>query len=224
MELNTGSSTGENTEGRWEQAAGARQEFDYTDPVQSFIGTIRSIVTTPVGFFSGMARQGDYINPLIFALIGVEIYAVVAGIVGILGAATGFESVGGAFGTLFLLIILMPVLGSISLFVAAGIYQLLVMLVVKPEGTGFETTFRVWAYSVTPGLLVAWIPILGLIAAVVWSYVLAALGIREAHSTTTGKAAAVVLIPAAVGAVLSIIVGLIIWALILTAFNSVGGY
>lgn len=146
----------------------------------------------------------------------------VAGTVGILGAATGFESVGGAFGTLLLLVVLMPIVGTISLFMGAGIYHLLVMLIVKPVGTGFETIFRVWAYSITLGLLVAWTPILGPIAGGIWFYVLAALGIREAHSTTTGKAVAVVLIPAAVGAVLSFVLFLIISALIFTAFNSVG--
>lgn len=56
MSLNTSSSVGENREQR-EQAAGARQEFDYNDPVQS-------IVTAPVGFFSGMARQGASLTRL----------------------------------------------------------------------------------------------------------------------------------------------------------------
>lgn len=222
MDSNIGSGARESTEGRWEQTVGSGLEFDYRDPVQSFIGTVRSIVTSPVSFFSGMARQGDFLNPLIFALVGVEIYAVLAGIVGILSAATGFGSVGSAFRTLLLLVILMPIVGAISLFIGAGIYHLLVMLVVKPVDTGFETTFRVWAHSVTPALLVAWIPILGLIVACIWSYVLAALGIREAHSTTTGKAVAVVLIPVAVSVVIGLVLALVMWILISAMMGDMG--
>ena len=59
-------------------------------------------------------------------------------------------------------------------------------------------------------LLVSWIPIIGWIASLYGIY-LAIVGIREVHNTTTGKAALVVLIPAAV---------LILLALILIAIGA----
>jgi hypothetical protein len=74
---------------------------------------------------------------------------------------------------------------------------------VKPTNAGFEATFRVVCYSYTPSIVtfLSPIPILGqLIAAVagIYTIVLSILGIREVHNTTTGRAAAVVLIPVAV--------------------------
>ena len=44
-------------------------DFDYRDPVQSFIRRGRSVFTAPVGFFRGIRREGDFLNPLIFAII-----------------------------------------------------------------------------------------------------------------------------------------------------------
>jgi hypothetical protein len=61
---------------------------------------------------------------------------------------------------------------------------------------GFEATFRVIAYSAVTSL-VSWIPFIGWILSLYGIY-LGIVGIREVHNTTTGKAALVVLIPAAV--------------------------
>jgi hypothetical protein len=44
-------------------------EFNYQDPVQSFISTVQRVVLQPVDFYRGLKRQGDFINPMIFALI-----------------------------------------------------------------------------------------------------------------------------------------------------------
>lgn len=221
MDLNTGSGAGENTEKRWEQAASFGPEFDYRDPVQSFISTVRSTVTSPVSFFSRMSRQGDFINPLVFALICAEVYVILGGILGILGALVGLGEIGVAFGSLVLSIFLVPIAGAIGLFIWAGVLHLLTILIVKPQDTGFETTFRAWSYSLTPVLL-AWIPIIGPIISGIWSTVLAVLGLREGHSTTTGKAAAVVLIPVAVSVVIGLALALVLWLLVMAAFNSMG--
>lgn len=63
MDSNVCSGAGESTEGRWEQPAGFGPEFDYKDPVQSFIGVLQSLVPNPVGFFSGIVRQGGLRTP-----------------------------------------------------------------------------------------------------------------------------------------------------------------
>ena len=174
-------------------------EFTYKDPVQSFVGTVREIVTHPVGFFRGMARRGDFVNPLIFALICTVISTAIGGFLGILYATLGIgdtgvgEAVGGFVAAMFF----MPIILAIGLFIGAGILHLLVALIIKPAETGFESTFRVVSYAnVTE--LVSWVPVLGPLVAAVGSVVLAVIGIREVHETTTGKAALVVLIPAAV--------------------------
>jgi hypothetical protein len=164
-------------------------EFNYTDPVQSFISTVQRVALHPADFYRGILRQGDFINPLIFAIICYEVSAILGGII-----AVAFGNQG--FGGFIVSIILAPIGTAIALFIGAGILHLLVMLIVGSRNGGFEATFRVGAYSSVVNL-VSWIPFIGWIASLYGVY-LAIVGIREVHGTTTGKAALVVLIPAAV--------------------------
>jgi len=167
----------------------AGDEFRYTDPVQSFISTVQRVVVQPADFFRGILRQGDFINPLIFAIICYEVSAILGGII-----ALAFGNQG--FGAFIVSIILAPIGTAIALFIGAGILYLLVMLIVGSRNAGYEATFRVGAYAAVTSL-VSWIPFIGWIASLYGIY-LAIVGIREVHNTTTGKAALVVLIPAAV--------------------------
>ena len=176
----------------------AAAEFRYTDPVQTFIATVRSVVTTPAAFFRGILRQGDFVNPLIFALICYEVSAIIGGLLRLVGVGTDM-----GFGSYLVSIILAPIFAAIGLFIGAGILHLLVMLIVGSRNAGFEGTFRVVTYSSVTSL-VSWLPFIGWIASLYGIY-LAIVGIREVHTTTTGKAALVVLIPAAVILVLILI-------------------
>src|SRR5215204_2197314 len=115
-------------------------EFDYSDPVQSFINAVRGVVTAPVGFFRGIRREGDFVNPLIFAIICYEVSAILGGII-----ALAFGSRG--FGAFLANIIFAPIGTAIALFIGAGILHLLVMLIVGSRNAGYEGTFRVGAYS-----------------------------------------------------------------------------
>ncbi len=191
----------------------ATAEFTYTDPVQSFVGTVRDLVTHPVGFFRGIARRGDYVNPLIFALISTVISAAIGGFLGILYATVGIGDggVGGAIGAFVASMFFTPIIFAIALFVGAGILHLLVTLIIKPADTGFEATFRVVSYA-NVAELVSWVPVLGPLVAFVASIVLAIIGVREVHETTTGKAALVVLIPAAVALLIALFLVVVVGA------------
>jgi hypothetical protein len=172
-------------------------EFNLQDPVQSFIASVQAVVLRPVDFFRGILRQGDLINPLIFAIICYEATAVLGGII-----ALAFGNQG--FGGFIVSIILAPIGTAIALFIGAGITHLLVMLIVGSRNSGYEATFRVAAYSSVVNL-VSWIPFIGWLLSLYAIY-LAIVGIREVHTTTTGKAALVVLIPVAVAFLLVILV------------------
>ncbi len=167
-------------------------EFNYTDPVQSFVSTVRRIVLQPVDFFRGILRRGDFINPLIFAIICYEVSAILGGLLRLAGIGAANQGVGGFLAT----IIFAPIIAAIGLFIGAGILHLLVMLIVGSRNAGFEATLRVVAYSAVTSL-VSWIPIIGGLLSLYGIY-LGIVGIREMHNTTTGKAALVVLIPAAI--------------------------
>lgn len=195
---------------------GSGGEFTLSDPLGSFISTARNVVLNPVGFFRGIARRGDFVGPLVFAVICALISGLLSGLLGFLFALIGGD-VGTAFVGLLSGIFLTPIITVIGLFIGAGIYHLLVMLLVKPSNAGFEATFRVAAY-VSVMQLVTWlaaIPILGLIvalAAAVYSIYLSVVGIREVHATTTGRAAAVVLIPTAVLMLLGLLIVAVVGA------------
>ncbi|HET7271348.1 MAG TPA: YIP1 family protein [Rubrobacter sp.] len=207
MDFNTGSGGGAGTGGSSQGPGGppprvsggaSGGEFNYQDPVQSFINTVRNVVTAPVAFFRSIPRQGNLLNPVIFAIICYEVSAILGGLLSL----TGLYSSQG-FGSFLVSIILAPIFAAIGLFIGAGILHLLVMLIIGSGNAGFESTLRVSAYSSVTSL-VSWIPIIGWIASLYGIY-LAIVGMREVHSTTTGKAALVVLIPAAVVLILVVI-------------------
>jgi hypothetical protein len=196
----------------------ASGEFTYQDPVQSFISTVQRVVLQPVDFYRGMLRRGDFINPLIFAIICYEVSAILGGIIALAFGARGF---GGFIST----IILGPIIAAVVLFIWAGLIYLLVMLIVGSRNGGYEATFRVFAYAAVTQL-VSWlsaIPILGIlisIAVAIFGVFLSVVGIREVHTTTTGKAALVVLIPVGVLALLGIVLALIVGAFLFNAMNA----
>src|ERR687894_1684851 len=173
-------------------------EFNYQDPVQSFISTVQRVILQPVDFYRGILRRGDFINPLIFAIICYEIYTILGGLFRLIGLGGDIN-----FGAYIISLVTAPIGAVIGLFIGAGILHLLVMLIVGSGNSGYEATFRVGAYAAVTSL-VSWIPIIGFIASLYGIY-LAIVGVREVHATTTGKAALVVLIPAAVIILLAVI-------------------
>jgi hypothetical protein len=197
MDFNTGtggaggSPSGPSSPPPRRSAGAAGGEFNYQDPVQSFINTAQRVALQPVDFFRGIPRRGDLLNPLIFAVICYEIFTILSGIFALAGIG-GRQGIGGFIVSL----ILAPIGAVIGLFIAAGILHLLVMLIVGSGNSGFEATLRVGAYASVVNL-VSWVPFIGWIASLYGIY-LGIVGIREVHSTTTGKAALVVLIPAVV--------------------------
>jgi hypothetical protein len=195
VDFNTGSGSSGGSSGPPPRVSGGASggEFDYSDPVQSFINAVRGVVTAPVGFFRSIRREGDFVNPLIFAIICYEVSAILGGLLGLVGVGMGGTR---GFGSFLVSIILAPIGVVIGLFIGAGILHLLVMLIVGSRNSGFEGTFRVSAYSSVTSL-VSWIPFIGWIASLYGIY-LAIMGIREVHNTSTGKAVIVVLIPAVV--------------------------
>jgi hypothetical protein len=192
-------------------------DYDLSNPVESFVDTVRRVVLQPVGFFAALPRSGSLLNPLIFALICTEISVILGGILGLVGVREGFVAGYGFqvpenqdFGEFIGSVIFAPIGGVIGVFVVAGIGQLVVRLVVGATNSGFGATFRVASYTGVTSL-VSWIPIIGGILALYGIY-LAVVGIREMHGTTTGKALLVVLIPVIVVVVLALLGLLVVGA------------
>jgi hypothetical protein len=88
-----------------------------------------------------------------------------------------------------------PISGLIILFVAAGLFHLLLLLV-RGANRGFGATLTVVGYAMGLSLLQL-IPQCGFPVAVVWAAVVTIIGLAEAHRSGVGKGAAAVLLPVA---------------------------
>jgi hypothetical protein len=202
-------------------------DFDYRDLVPSFVQTVREVLFNPVNFFRSIRREGDFLNPLLFAIICALITGVIGGILRLIFVLIRGGGFGGALGSLIANIFFIPIGTAIGLFIGAGIYHLLVLLIVRPSHAGYEATFRAVAYAsaVQAVAWLAFIPVLGILVAIVigvYNVVLSVIGIREVHATTTGRAVAVVLIPVVIIGILVLLVGLTIAAIIFAALRSSG--
>lgn len=190
-------------------------EFTMADPVGSFISTVTGVVTAPAIFYRSIRKAGDFVSPLLFALICFAIAGILGGIFSlVLG-----NGIGAALGT----VILTPILSTLFLFIGAGIIHLFVLLLVKPASTGFEATFRATAYSVPLSSLVSWVPFIGPFigfAVSLYALYLSIVGVRELHGTTTQSAALAVLIPVGILFVLFLCLFVLIGAAFLAALGA----
>ena len=193
--------------------SGSGEEFEFSNPVGSFVDVARRVVLQPARFFARVPRSGSLLNPLVFALVCVVESAILSAVLVLAGVQQnpGFNpnpqnAIPSIFapGSAILGVLFAPIGGAIGLFVAAAIQQLLVRFVVGANNAGFSSTFKVAAYTQVTSL-VNWIPIVGPLVALYGLY-LSIVGIREVHGTTTGKAALVILIPFAVFLVVALIV------------------
>jgi len=166
--------------------------------------TAREVLLSPSDFFKKMAVTGGLTDPLLFAMI--------IGMAGLIclsvwdlvlhdsmqnfmttemksaagrGMTSGIESPLG--------MVLMPFLLIIWLFIVSGMLHLFLMMV-RGAKAGFEATFRVVSYSVSPFLFMV-IPYCGTLITMLWMLTLTAIGLRDAHGTTGGKATVAVLFP-----------------------------
>ena len=87
-------------------ASGA--DFDYRQLVPSLIQTAREVILNPVNFFRSIRREGDFLNPLVFAIICALISAVLTGVIGFLINIIAGNGIGGSFGSLISTIIFIP--------------------------------------------------------------------------------------------------------------------
>lgn len=182
----------------------------FEDPAQPAVGglvaTVMLFVTDPTTAFRRMSLTMGIFRPLIYGVLLAWIADAVAYLYGLLFQASmlGFlsqmdgmeELIPAAFlglGIGVFGLIVAPVFIVIGIFVYSLIVHLFLMMV-GGDQQGFGATFRVLCYSNTSQLAQI-VPIAGGIIAFVWSMILGIIGLTEAHRTTTGKAAAAVLLP-----------------------------
>lgn len=191
------------------------------EPVRGFPGRLWSLATSPTQFFREVPGPGGYASavlfvslsfltiPLILGVIGAVIGIPIALIVAAGSEGGSFASVIGGVGIALLIaliaVILMPILVAVGLFVGTCIQHLFVLLFAGSERRGFGETFKIMAYAASPAAFVSWIPIVGFFGSI-WQIVLAVIGIKEVHRTSTARAVMAVLAPLIIVLLLSLAV------------------
>jgi hypothetical protein len=178
--------------------------WETSGPLASrFLETVRGVLLNPVEFYRTMRRHGGLGPPLIFGIAGT----LAGGVIGALYQLM-FMTMGGGFGDLTVardtavvgllssgcIVVIVPVVGILSIVIAAGIYHLMLLMLGGAQGT-FETTLRVVAYTMGATSLLQILPVCGSFLAAVWSIVVNIIGLAQAHEVSTGNAAAAVLVP-----------------------------
>jgi hypothetical protein len=198
-------------------AAGARSGLPWDDRQQkgfftAFIETLQMVLTRPVEAFTVMKREGGFGEPLIYAVVGGSVGAIVAFLFSLLfhsfGMLTDQRNPLGAMAGMGIgsigFIILIPLFIVIGLFIGAGIIHLCLMIV-GGANQPFETTFRVLAFTQGSTGVLQLIPVCGGLIAAVWGIVVNCIGLARAHETDTGRAVLAVFLPLVVCCGLSLV-------------------
>lgn len=151
----------------------------------------------PRRFFAAMAREGSPGPAILYYLsIGIPVAGVQLFWTMLRGGGEEATGLGvGEWGPL-IDFLFSPILLMLSLILSAGVVHLMLKLFGAAAGDYWLTT-RVFAFAYSPQILGV-IPVAGSIAGFIWMVAVAIIGVREAHRTTTGRAAAAILIPLAI--------------------------
>jgi hypothetical protein len=166
--------------------------------------TMKDALFTPSEFFKKMPVSGGLTDPLLYALIvgmvglmvhyfwDILLYNSMPDFIASEMKTSAGRSMVQGFRSPFAAMI-MPFLLIFWLFIVSGALHL-VLLLVRGASAGFEATFRVIAYGVSPFVALV-LPFCGMPIAGVWVMTISVIGLKEAHGTTGGKAAFAVLFP-----------------------------
>lgn len=186
--------------------------FEMRRPARSFLRTTRDVLLTPARFFGDVRGEASYAGPVVYAVVCQVAAVLLAGLYDFARTTAGDGAgeisvlgIDGAAGALLWglwLLGLAPLYALVTLAVGAGVYQLLVVLLVGRRNGGYGSTLRVTGYLSAISLVI-WMPVVGLLAGL-WGVWVNAAGLKELHSTTTTRAVLVAAVPYVLALVWSI--------------------
>jgi hypothetical protein len=196
---------------------------------ESFFDTAKMFITAPDQAWARTRETGDYMRPLIFALIVAWVGAIFnavwgsmfgAGMLKMLPPQFSRYAAMGSGGGLIMNIVLAPIVIACGLFIGSAILHVAFMIVGALSGSKsqFEGTFRVVAYSSIAHIAYV-IPFVGGLVALVWRIYLMMLGAQRLHRTTQGKALMGILLPTVLCCVCAAIAMIFAGAALFSAFN-----
>ncbi|MEO8205443.1 MAG: YIP1 family protein [Chthoniobacterales bacterium] len=173
--------------------------------------TIKQVMVSPTQTFSRMKPDGGFWTPLYFLLlIGIPAFTFASICTGMVQITFSRMLSDPMFATnrkllmaghslkenLMLLvfqILLSPILFTLSAFIGSVILHSL-LLILGGTKASYETTFRVFCYTVGSLCILLFIPVCGANILFVWMLIALCLGLRAAHNIHTAQSIGVVLI------------------------------
>jgi hypothetical protein len=175
----------------------------------ALVETTQQVLLRPTEFFSRMPVAGGIGSPLLYAVILGYLGLVAATLYNLVFSSimgSSFRNFGGRYADLerfqdlleggvgaTIQLVTGPLWIVVGAFVGAGILHLL-LLVLGAANRDFEATFRVVCYSHAINIINL-VPFCGSILALVAWIVIATIGLKEVHHTSTAQALAAVLLP-----------------------------
>lgn len=182
--------------------------------LDSFVEKVKGFILNPGETFQ-KAKADDLETVLPYFAIIVLINAILSAIVSLFWEANPmYKSMMGGVAVPILVFFIVLVAEFIFTLIFAAWLHLWVYIVGGRKGIG--ETMKAVIYGSTPSMLLGWIPILGVIFAL-WSIVLWALGVRDLHELSTGKAIAAVVI----AILIPLVIILLLAAYLLTSYMTV---
>ena len=167
----------------------------------AFAETLMMVLTKPGTAFSVMRTEGGLGGPLLYAVIGGAVGAIVAFVFSLVLSSFGLlqtreDTMGMMMGMTLSWMGFLIRLAAVALapFIFAALVHVSLMLLGGAKKT-FETTFRVIAFAQGSTAPLQLIPCCGGLAALVWNIVANSIGIARAHEIDTGRATLAVLLP-----------------------------
>jgi hypothetical protein len=169
----------------------------------AIVETTKQVLTRPAETFSAMPKTGGLGGPLLFAIavswVTMTVTLGYQALFSILNPESLQKELQGLDIGLFwmavgVVILFMPLLLTIGLFFSAGIIHLGLMIFGVAHG-GFETTFRVLAYTQGATSVLQLIPKCGGLLYSVWYFVSATIGLIKAHQAKSWRVILAVLLP-----------------------------
>ena len=182
-----------------------------TEPSKTFDALKGETLGESIKFYSVIAAISAALNTLLFALA-------FGTMLGQLGTMMGASA--GVAGAIVFFVILF-IFGIIGAFISGAIFHIFVYLAGGRKG--LTQTIKAVIYGSTPGLLIGWIPFIGMIGGL-WSLVLEVLGIRQLHEMTTGRAVLAVVIMLVVLVGMTVLLAAVIAAFVFGLSSQGRGY
>ena len=187
----------------------------------AFFRTLTGVLFSAFRFFREMPVNKNIHYSLLYGIIMGFFVALSAllwqfAFSGLMGETEGMQGMNALFAPFFFIIyaLVLPLLIAYGLFVITGILHTALMLV-GGNRRGLDTTFRVVAYTQSTQVFTL-IPLLGVFIYLVYTPILLAIGFKESHQISTGKAVSAVLLPVLVAVALGMIVAFMFIPLILS--------